>query len=98
MASYFNVTASDIKAPYTKLLFQSLLLSKFDFFIRGACKNSNLVFHSSFCKVAAFAGPQMLMSFTRTLATRELHIQAALSVGYVATINSVQGHVFRIYK
>ena len=40
----------------------------------------------------------MLMRFTRTLATRGLYIQAALSVGYRATINSVQGHVFRIYK
>jgi hypothetical protein len=40
----------------------------------------------------------MLMSLTRTLATWGLHIQAALSVGYGAKINSVQGHFSRIYK
>lgn len=69
-----------------------------DLFIRGACKTSRLVFRSSFCKAAAFPGPQKLMSFTRTLATRGLYIQAALSVGYGVTISSVQGHVFWIYK
>jgi hypothetical protein len=41
-----------------------------DMFIKGACKISRLVFHSSFCKEAAFPGPQMLMRFTRTLTTK----------------------------
>jgi hypothetical protein len=78
-------------------LFIQPLYRASDVFIMGDCKTSRLVFHSSFCKEEAFSGPQMLMRFTRTLATRGLHIQTALSVVYGAMIDSVQGNVFRIY-
>ena len=56
---------------------------------------SRLVLHRLFSKEAAFPVPQMLTRLVGILATCGLHVQAILSVGYGATINSVQGHFSR---